>query len=253
VIDLHTHVLPDLDDGPRDSVGSVALADAAALAGTRMLVATPHLRGDHPRVVVSELAVRVEELNATLRLHGVEISVLPGAEIGLDRALALDSEQLRAATLAGNGRDLLVETPYGVLAPFFEEALAELMQRGFRIILAHPERSSTLQADPPRLGRLVELGALVQVTASSLTGRRFSAHRRLAAAALRNGWVHVLASDSHGATHRPPDLRPALRVAASVAGVPVDFLVDAAPRAIVEGRDLPPGLPPARTRRWGVR
>jgi protein-tyrosine phosphatase len=246
VIDLHTHVLAGIDDGPADLAGSVALAEVAAHGGIRTLVATPHLRADHPAVRAAELAGRARELSDHLRGRGLPVQVLPGAEVDLDAAAALSDGELALATLGGNGKDLLVETPYGALPGDFEARVLALAGRGFRVTLAHPERNRELQADPDRVGALVDQGVLVQVTARSL-GERPSATARLL---LERGWVHVLASDAHAVDRRPPDLGSALRHAAAAlphARAELEWMVTEAPRAILDGRPLP--ARPARAAR----
>jgi len=241
VIDLHTHVLPGVDDGPDDLAGSVAVAEVAAHGGIRTLVATPHLRADHPGVRPAELAGRARDLSEHLRARGLPVEVLPGAELDLEAAAGLADEELVLATLAGNGSDLLVETPYGPLADDFSERVMELAGRGFRLTLAHPERSVTFQEGPAAVGALVERGVLVQLTARSLSGRR-NAGATTARTLLEHGWAHVLASDAHAIDRRPPDLGAALSHAAELlphARAELVWMVTAAPRAILDGRPLP--------------
>ena len=168
MIDLHTHVLPGIDDGPDDTVGSVAMAEVAAAAGTRTLVATPHVREDFPRVVPAEIQERARELNRRVRDYGIDVFIVPGAEIALVRALGLSDEDLGMVTLGGNGRDLLIETPFDAIPSVFEDLLEQLAGRGFRLTLAHPELSPTFQREPERLGAIVERGVLLQITAASL-------------------------------------------------------------------------------------
>jgi protein-tyrosine phosphatase len=244
VIDLHTHILPGIDDGPDDLAGSVAVAEVAAHGGIRTLVATPHLRADHPGVRPAELAGRVRELSEHLRDRGLPLEVLPGAEVDLEAAAGLEDAELKLATLAGNGRDLLLETPYAPLAGDFEQRVLELAGRGFRLTLAHPERNPTVQAHPDAVGALVAHGVLVQLTARSLSGRRSATARTL----LEHGWAHVLASDAHAIDRRPPDLGSALRHAADAlphARAELEWMVTEAPRAILDGRPLPERPPRA--------
>lgn len=251
MIDLHSHVLPGLDDGPPDTIGSVAMADAAAAAGTRTLAATPHLREDHPAVRPAELPGRVAELNELLHRYELDVRVVTGAEVAVTVIGDMSDDELRAVTLGGNGRDLLLETPYGELPSTYEALVEGLGTRGFRVLAAHPERSPTLQADPARLGRLVAAGVLVQLTAGSLAQPRRSPSRRLAITALENGWAHVLASDAHSATWRPPDLAPGLKSARRALphmGDEIAWMVNDAPRAILQGAPLPP-RPPRNGRR----
>jgi protein-tyrosine phosphatase len=248
VIDLHTHVLPGIDDGPAALAGSVAVAEVAAHAGTRTLVATPHLLADHPGVRPRELAGRARELTEHLRARGLPLEVLPGAEVDLEAAARLPDEELALATLGGNGADLLVETPYGPLPEGFEADVLALAGRGFRVTLAHPERSPSVQERPGVVGALVERGVLVQLTARSLAGK--GATGAAARELLEQGWAHVLASDAHALDLRPPDLGARLNQAKHDlphAADELEWMVTVAPRAILDGRPL--GERPARRRR----
>lgn len=253
MVDLHSHVLPGIDDGPADLEGSLRMARAAADEGTRVLAATPHVRGDHPRVIPREVPRRVADLNAALRAEGIDVRVVPGGEVALLDALERDADELRHVTLGGNGRDLLVETPFGDVGVAFERTLAGVRSRGFRVLLAHPEMSRGFQAEPARLGRLVETGVMMQVTAASLAADRGDPAGRLALHALRQGWVHVVASDGHRADWRPPVLRDGLdaaRAAMPEADEELDWLVEDAPTAILRGEELPPRPARESRKRW---
>ncbi len=254
MIDLHTHVLCGIDDGPADMVGSVAMAEMAVAEGVETVVATPHVRADHPRVVPREVPERAAELQSTLDRYELPLRVLPGGEVALAAALELSDDDLRAVTLGGNGAALLVETPHGPLPPLFEEHVDAVADRGYVVVLAHPELNPDLQADPDRLGRLVARGSLVQLTARSLREPRRSRARALAARALERGWAHVLASDAHSADWRTPRLGSQLDDARRAHGRLADVLawsVTDAPAAILQGER--PGAPPAVGRRLGRR
>ena len=244
MIDLHTHVLPGIDDGPDEMVGSVALADAAANAGTRTLVATPHVREDHPRVRVARIQEDAARVNRIVRDYGIDLFVVPGAEVSLSSAVALEDDELRLATLGGNGRDLLIETPYDELPGVFEDLLRGVVARGFRVTLAHPELNPSFQGEPERLGRLVDEGTVMsQITAASFTAGRRSKRRAFAVKAVDEGWAHVIASDTHSAEWRPPDLRPGIEAAQRALPACarlINWMVNAAPLAIVQGVELPP-------------
>lgn len=250
MIDLHAHVLPGIDDGPEDLAGSLRMLGVAEAAGTRIIAATPHVRADHPRVVPHEIPQRVAELNHAAAREGLDIRVVPGGEIALLEALERGPEELRAVTLGGNGRDLLVETPWSPLASAFETLLSRVAGRGFRVLLAHPEMNRTLQDEPERLPELRAQGVLLQVTAASLAAAPRTPHARLALRALREGWIDVVASDGHAAAWRPPGLGEALAIARErvpEAGAELEWLVEDAPRAVLDGQPLPPR--PRRSRR----
>ncbi|MEA2450638.1 MAG: protein-tyrosine phosphatase [Thermoleophilaceae bacterium] len=242
MIDLHTHVLPGIDDGPDDMVGTVAMAEVAAASGTRTLVATPHVRDDHPRVVIAEIQERAREVNRRVRDYGIDVFVVPGGEVALASAVALSDDELELVTLGGNGRDLLIETPYEGIPSVFEELLAQIAGRGFRVTLAHPELNPTFQRDPERLGALTEAGTQLQITSASIAQRRTPA-RKLAHMIVERGWATVIASDAHSAEWRRPDLGPGLEAARRAfphMEREIDWMVSVAPLAIVQGVDLPP-------------
>lgn len=247
MVDLHSHLLPGIDDGPEDVAGSVELARAAAAQGTRILAATPHLRGDFPDVRPDELGARCHEIRTAIREAGVELEVVQGGEAGLMWAVHATDGDLRSGSYGARGTDLLVESPYGPLTDTFEELLFSLALRGYRVLLAHPENNPTFQASPERLRALVERGVLLQVTARSLIrpGRR-KGPRPLAESLVREGLAHVLASDAHsGGEHRPPVLGAGVAAAAALVGeARARWMAEDAPAAILAGEPLP-GAPPS--------
>jgi protein-tyrosine phosphatase len=269
MIDLHAHVLPGIDDGPEDMTEALAMARVATETGTTRIVATPHLREDHPEVRIDELGGRIEELNQALIREDIALEVVPGAEVDLLMALELSDEHLHAVTLGANGSDLLIETPVVPLPSSFEGLLEQVRDRGYRIVLAHPELSPSFIVDPDRLGRLVESGILLQITARSLRPPKGSASRALAFRAVQLDWAHVLASDGHSATWRPPRLgaevaeavkhRPELakRLAWMTGEAPAAILAGAvipmAPVAAPAGGGLLRALSRSKRRTWGTR
>jgi protein-tyrosine phosphatase len=253
VIDLHAHILPGVDDGPASLEESVELARAAVDAGTRVLAATSHVShmfATDPRVFPERRA----EVREALREAGVPLEVVRGGELAPSRAADLDDEALRELSL-GCGPYLLFECPFSPHAEDLEPLIYDLQHRGWRILLAHPERSGAFHRDPGRLARLVADGALVQVTAGSLTGQFGRTARRFSVEALREELVHVLASDAHDAIDRPPGLTAGLVAAKrDVPGIRAlgEWLTEGVPAAILAG-DEPPARPPLPRRDKGRR
>ena len=242
MIDLHSHLLPGIDDGAPDLEESVELARAAAAQGTRVLAATPHLRADFPDVVPDELPGRCDDVRAALRSAGVELEVEQGGEVGLQWALNADDHDLQAASYRGRGTDLLLESPYGGLLDSFDQLVQTVADRGYRLLLAHPENNPTFQKEPNRLRQLVERGVLLQITARSLIRPdRKRGPRPLAELLLREGLAHVLASDAHSGRHlRPPALGAGVEAAAALVGEKrARWMVEDAPAAILAGEPLP--------------
>lgn len=252
VIDLHAHILPGLDDGPATEADAVAMARVAVAAGTRAMATTSHINHGFGLRAAELEAVR-EALAARLAAEDIGLELLQGGEIAPDRLPDLPDDELRALTL-GRGPFLLLECPFSP-AGGLDLMVADLQRRGFGVLLAHPERSPSFQRDPELLAGLVERGALAQVTTGSLTGDFGDTARRTAHAMLERGLVHVLASDAHDRTGRPPTLR-----ATGLDAEQVAWMAAAAPEAIVAGRGLParPPLPKGRgvrerLRAWSAR
>jgi len=253
-IDLHSHILPGIDDGPRTLEDALAMASVASRAGTRVIAATPHVRDDHPEVVPGEILGRVAALNAELVDRGIGLEVVPGGEVGIVDALERPQEDLRLVTLGANGQDLLVETPHGPLPASFERLLAAVQARGFRVILAHPEHNPDFQRDPARLAAIADTGILLQLTASSLARGR-SPWQRAAVHVLRGGIAHVLASDAHSAGWRPPVLADGMEGAAHAvpeAAGELEWMARDVPAAILAGLALPPRPPRGEAPRRGL-
>jgi protein-tyrosine phosphatase len=246
VIDLHTHVLPGIDDGARDLGQSIELARAAVEAGVRRLAATPHVRDDYP-TTADAIHQGVAELRATLAAEGIELDVLPGAEIALDRLDDLDEAELRRLGLAGNGRLLLIETPYQGWPLRLPQQLFDLQLAGFTPVLAHPERNPEIHRDPSRLEELVRKGVLVQLTAGSLAGAWGRASRATGLELLDLGLAHLAASDLHGWPS------PGLDAVAAALGDDLlsRWLTTDVPSALVRGDELP--ARPERRPRWRLR
>jgi protein-tyrosine phosphatase len=251
VIDLHCHLLPGIDDGPVALEDSIELARALAADGVSVVAATPHVRPDHPEVVPGELAGRCAELQEALVAYGIGLEVVPGGELDLASGLEASDDELRLVSFGQRGDYLLVETPYSGLSSLFEHQLFELELRGFRLVLAHPERNPTFQEDVDRLSTLVSRGVLLQITAGSLVRRdRRSLTTRMARALVRRGLAHVLASDAHGPSIARPPMSHGLQVARELAGARADRMVIDTPAAILAGRQPP--VPPPDLRRRGL-
>ena len=246
MIDVHNHLLPGLDDGPGDDLGTLDMARAAVFCGITGIVATPHVREDYPDVDAAAISQAVAATQAQLGAAGIQLALVGGAEVALGPATTLDDDELRALTLAGRGT-LLLETPHGPLPSIFEDVIDGLIEhRGLRILLAHPELNPDLQRDPSRLEALVGRGVLVQLTADSLAPGGRAPHRKLARTALDRGWAHAVASDAHSATWRPPDLSPAREAAGELFA----WLTQHVPRALLLGAPTPERpVPPAASKR----
>jgi protein-tyrosine phosphatase len=196
VIDLHSHVLPGVDDGAVDLAGSLDILRAAAEDGIAKLAATPHVRDDYPTTAAT-MERLVEEVSAAARGEGIPVEVLRGGELDIAMIDALDDAELRRFGLGGNPRLLLVEFPYSGWPVDLRERVFQLATRGYEVVLAHPERNANVQEQPERLRPLVEAGVWVQLTAASIDGRLGRRPEACAHALLDARLAHVIASDAH--------------------------------------------------------
>jgi protein-tyrosine phosphatase len=244
--DIHSHVLPGIDDGPSDLAGAIAMARAAFETGTETIVATPHLRSDFPNVRVGELVQRCRDLQDAVERDGVAVEIVCGAEVSLVWALEANDHDLVLATYNRRGTDLLIETPSGGVVGL-DRLLYELRTKGVRVTLAHPERNRDFQRDHDTLRTLVSQGVLLQVNADSLLdAARRSPVRRLAERLCQEELVAAIASDGHRASSWRPVTRlaqAASAVSALVGPERAQWMVNAAPAAIVQGVPLPAAPP----------
>jgi protein-tyrosine phosphatase len=251
MIDLHSHILPGVDDGPADMDGSIALLRAAAASGTETIVATPHLREDYVEDP-DRIAPAVARLREAARSAEVPVEIVAGAEVAGTKLPDLDQAALRQLCL-GDGPYILVESPYVHLPRHFADSVVDLEISGLRPVLAHPERCSAFLQDRSLLLDLDERGVLCSVTAGSMAGRFGSRVRDMAVWMFAAGLVHNVASDAHDVVGRPPGLRDGFdKLDAVLPGVgdQVDWYTHHAPAAMLAGKELPerPEPPPSRRR-----
>lgn len=248
MIDLHCHLLPGIDDGPRTLDEALAMARAHVAAGVRTVAATPHVSWDMPTEAAA-IDVGLADLRAALVAEGIPLEVVRGAEVDVHRAEALSDEELRELTLGG-GSWLLLEAPLQQGTPL-EPTVRSLLARGHRIVLAHPERSPLLQRDPDGLLELVRAGVVTQVTAGSFSGRFGRTVQRYTEALLARGLVHTVASDAHDPVRRRPGIADQL-VAAGIEDL-VPLLAQEVPAAILADGPIPPVPRRSRPRPRGLR
>ena len=248
MLDLHAHVLPGLDDGPHDLTDALAVLRALVEDGVEAVAATPHVRDDYP-TSPQTMRKALAALVAAPEVAALDIQVLPGGEIALDRVPLLDRDERSAFGLGGNPGLLLLEFPsYGwphVLLPI----VRSLVDDGVVPVIGHPERNAAVQRNPQLLRDAVDEGAVVQLTAGSVAGRFGRDTERCARNLLGAGLAHLLASDVHALDLRAPDIRPAIRALED--DDLAHWLCDEVPHALVAGRSLP-GRPEPRVRgrRW---
>jgi protein-tyrosine phosphatase len=234
VIDLHSHILPGIDDGAPDEAVSLEMARIAVADGIRTTACTPHI---YPGLYENDAAGikrRVENLQQRLNEEGIALTLTTGADAHLTPELLARLRAGTAPTLA-EGRYFLLEYPHHVAPPRFAESTFEFVAAGYVPVLTHPERLTWIGAHYDQLIALVESGAWLQVTAGSLTGRFGGGARYFAEKMLDGGLVHLLATDAHSARHRAPLLAEGSAAAEKWVGKEeAQRLVSTRPQAILD-------------------
>ncbi len=240
MVDIHSHVLPGLDDGPRSMDESLQMCELYVAQGVATVVATPHMcNGLFDEVTAEMVKHGAEGLAEACRKRGLELAIIPGGEVHLQPELVKMLDAGAELTLGDSGRYMLLELPNQIV-PRIERLVFELALRGITPVLAHPAHNMDFRRSPGRLAELVECGCLVQVSADCLLGAFGRAARRAAERFVRSDLVHVVASDAHSASGRR---RPQFDDAAQLLGGMVGEdracrLLCTNPASIVRGEPL---------------
>lgn len=241
VIDLHCHILPGVDDGAGSMDDACRMARLAAESGISVIVATPHcnIPGQQPNTRSAALNQRFAELNRQLRLQGIDIQVLPGAEVfARDNLFTLLQE--RKLNTINNSRYLLVEFYFGESASTISSALLQVRQAGLIPIVAHPERYEAVQHDPGLAVGWFRDGYIIQLNKGSLLGRLGRGAKHCGLWLLDHGFAHVIASDAHSPEYRTPYMTNLVNFLLDYyPAAYVNLLLEKNPQRIIENRSIP--------------
>lgn len=199
--DLHCHILPDWDDGPRSYREALELAKSASASGLKKILVTPHV-GRRLRGIVEkpshDIAMVARELEAKLRADGIDIELIAAAELTMDSAELPNLLKSNAHwTVGGQGHYALIESSSNIWPAYAGRFLQGVFFAGATPIIAHPERYAQVQRFPAILNDLYEKGVLLQITARSFLGNDDRRTKKCAMALLKAGMVSVIASDAH--------------------------------------------------------
>ena len=238
MIDLHSHLLPGIDDGAPTLDVSIAMLDAYVANGFRTVAATPHLM----QRLDDGYAAKVREAFAQVEPHatGRGISLVRGFEIRLGPDTP--AQLRRNDPIALDETDVvLVDLPFTEWPHFADATLFAVQTTGTRVLLAHPERYPAIQDDPAKADDLVARGIALQVTIGSFSGAFGKRAKRTAEELLARGVVQLLATDAHSAGHRMAAVPAGLeRLRALIGADGIHQLLVEAPAQLLNGDPLPP-------------
>ncbi|MGH8119494.1 MAG: tyrosine-protein phosphatase [Gammaproteobacteria bacterium] len=220
MIDIHCHLLPGVDDGPRTMEAALEMARLAVQNGITHVVATSHItpgRYDNTRESLSGV---YQEFTRVLKTHKVHLQTALASEVRLDPVII---NMVEAGTLPflgedGGNRLLLLEFPHTTIPSGGLELVQWLRQRGIKPIIAHPERNRAVINNVRTLEPYLKAGCLLQITSGSLSGIFGDVPRKTAIKLLKLGWVAAMASDAHNCKSRPPEIESGRAVAEQIVG-----------------------------------
>jgi len=244
LIDVHSHILPGLDDGASDLEQTTAMARAAQADGISHLVATPHVIKGVYENRKEDILKQVLNVNYYLRHLKIDVVIMPGAEYLLDPDLPRRMAAGKLLTLNNTGLYLLVELPAEMVPDYAEEILDKLQNQGITPVIAHPERNMGIAAKPQLLLDWSKRGVLAQVTSTSIMGGFGKDARKRALKYLELGAAQIIASDAHDDRGRAPVLFSAFMEVEKLWGT--EFarkLTRINPENIIRGNPTKPTIP----------
>ncbi|WP_027035884.1 tyrosine-protein phosphatase [Mesorhizobium ciceri] len=240
MIDLHSHILPGLDDGSPDLAMSLEMARLAVADGTTHMACTPHVMPGVYENATPNIAEAVQALERELHRAAIPLTLYVGADVHLAPDLP-DRLRLGTVPTLNGSRYFLFEPPHHILPPRLEDFAARLIGAGFVPILTHPERLTWIKANYDVIERLNTLGCLIQLTADSVTGAFGRTALYYSEKLLDEGRVDIVASDTHGASRRRPGLSQAVVAIADRCGEDEAYnMAVKRPDAILQDRPLVP-------------
>lgn len=194
---MHTHILPNVDDGPDTMDESIKIVEKAFVSGVTTIVATPHVTDPLSREAYKKIQVAGKELVKAIRARGIEINIIVGAEFALFYELPQYIIEYEALAIRIGHKYVLLELPPHEIPMFTQQVLYKIQLNGFIPIIAHPERNYQLQKDPSLLRQYTERGVLTQLDAGSLWGRYGRKAKSTAKKLLKENLIHMMGSDVH--------------------------------------------------------
>ena len=196
IYDIHNHLLPGVDDGPKEFSEAIKICKIAESQNTKSVIVTPHRKDVSENLSVQIIKDLVLEINQTLKADKVDIEIKLGMENHIDLGLMKDVKEAKALTL-NESEYILVEMPWEGRLPYLEEIIGDLLSYGLTPVIAHPERMKLFEVEPNLLFDFVQMGCLSQLTASSLYGKFGNAALNNSIEIMKQGLVHIIASDTH--------------------------------------------------------
>lgn len=200
LVDIHSHLLPGLDDGVESFDESLDIIREFKKMGFKKLITTPHIMGDFFKNKPEDIHEKLRELNDILVKENIEMIVEAAAEYYLDEWL-IDKVDKGEELMTFGDNYVLMETSYINESSHLHQVVFQLKTKGYKPVLAHPERYTYLYDDFNKYQELLNLGVYFQINTISLLGYYSKKAKQIAEKLVENGMVHFLGSDCHGNRH----------------------------------------------------
>lgn len=209
--DIHTHILPEVDDGAASMSMTRKMLKEAYHQGIRHIIATPHYIKGHKKVSAELLYQRLQEVQKEADKISPEIRLYLGNELYYSGSVLEDVLNGQALSLADSDY-VLIE--FDVTAEYKEiyQGLRKAVEMGYRPILAHMERYECLYKKYDLIKELLSLGVYLQMNAGSVIGGMFDSRAAYCRRLIQDGYIHLLGSDCHNMEHRPPKMKDAVDI-----------------------------------------
>ncbi len=237
-VDIHTHILPGIDDGPKSMAESYAMAEFYSQAGVSRIFATPHfIPGTAWAANCDLVRKKVWVLNYRLKKNGHPLRIIPGMEIAFHKKI-LDSIRQKLVLPLGESNTYLLEPSFNDSSDSLLQCAELMLEDGYGVIIAHPERIPCFQESVALLLDYVRKGVQLQVTIDSLTGKFGRVSKKTSLNLIQSGAVHYLASDAHGLGQRcPPNTSDWQKIIRLIGKESVEGLCIINPRLLLKNGD----------------
>ncbi|MCR1900067.1 protein tyrosine phosphatase [Irregularibacter muris] len=241
--DFHSHILPNIDDGAKDSNETIKMAKIAVQEGIHTMVATPHYIPFDHEVHKDEILESIKKINEALKRENIPIKILPGMEVFADWEILKRIDQGQILTI-NDTRYILIELPMHNIPDDIDDLFFEIEVRGLLPILAHPERNRKIQNNQNIVAKWIEKGVLTQINTGSLMGILGQASQETAGILLKHNMVHLLGTDAHTSGRRSPEIKEAINTIKEILTLEqCKLILEEYPKQILANEIVTPGKP----------
>lgn len=235
MIDIHSHILPGVDDGAQTIEDAINMAKLAVEEGITKIIATPHHQNSKYFNKKQDIIERVAKLNENLQKENIPLEVLPGQETRIYGELIEDIEKGDILPL-NQTNYIFIELPSGHIPRYTEQLLFDIQLKGYTPIIVHPERNAGVMENPDKLLNIVKKGALTQVTAGSISGRFGKKIQKLSLQLIEANLTHFISSDAHNVSTRSFNMKEAFSILQNKFGKQAVFIYMENSELLIQGK-----------------